>query len=441
MMKQPMIKEHDMAAAEHLLESLADDLRRLGEKHDVPGTSVAVIVGDQVTEATYGVINSATGVKVTTDTVFMIQSITKIITATLIMQLIDESRLDLDETVRSVLPDFRTADADVSSRITIRQLLSHTGGFEGDLWAATTSGDDALQRFVEDLVSQTPQNSNPGEQFSYNNAGIGVLGRIVEVLRGSTYEDAVRRHLAEPLGITELAFTADQALAFRASIGHVRDGDSSPLRPTRNWAVMPLSNPAAGNQLALSARGLLAFARMHLADGHAPDGSVVLSEASARLMRERQVDHPAALGEPSGHGLGWWLDRGGLVEHGGGTTGIATMLRTSPRHGVAAVVLTNAGHGSALAEELLGPFFDDLEGIAPAVHTPVPSAPEATFDSTAYVGRYENRQGTYEITRDNDSRLSLRVTPRGDQLEMARRAGITLEGRAVELRHVRATRS
>jgi hypothetical protein len=67
---------------------------------------------------------------------------------------------------------------------------------------------------------------------------------------------------------------------------------------------MPASNPAAGNQLAMSARSLIAFARMHLAEGLAPGGTRLLSRTSARAMRERQVDHPATVGAPTGRGLG-----------------------------------------------------------------------------------------------------------------------------------------
>ena len=107
---------------------------------------------------------------------------------------------------------------------------------------------------------------------------------------------------------------------------------------------MPPSNPAAGNQLAMSARGLIAFARMHLADGLAPDGTRLLSKASGRAMRERQIDHPAAIGAPQGQGLGWMLPRRpGVVEHGGDTIGVASMLRMVPESGVAVAVLTNGG--------------------------------------------------------------------------------------------------
>ncbi len=263
------------AASDQVRLRLQADLGRVAAEHEVPGVSVAVLVEDEVIEAASGVINLRTGEAVTPDTLFMIQSITKTITATLVLQLVDDGLLQLDDPVRDHLPGFRTADPAASDKITVRHLLTHTGGFEGDLWAATTPGDDALQHFVADLVAQAAQHSAPGQQFSYCNAGYGTLGRLVEVQRAMPYEQALRRHLARPLGMEEIAFSADQALAFRTAIGHTRPEAGAPQRPLLNWAELPPSNPAAGNQLAMSARALLAFARMHLAGGRADDGGTV----------------------------------------------------------------------------------------------------------------------------------------------------------------------
>jgi len=430
-------RTHDMDDIDGGRERLTEHLHRLGIENDVSGASVAVLAGGEVVGATFGVVSTRSGVPVTSDTLFMIQSITKIITATMAMQLVDDGLVGLDDSVRRHLPEFRTADREVSGRITLRHLLTHTGGFEGDLWAATTSGPDAVQRFVEDIVAVARQNSDPGERFSYCNAGFGVLGRLVEVLRGVTYEEAVRRFVAEPLGIDELAFSADEALAFRTAIGHVRPNPDAALQPLRNWAVMPPSNPAAGNQLAMSARGLLAIARMHLADGQSPDATTrVLSAPSSRLMRERQIDHPAVLGPRSAHGLGWWLQRGELVEHGGGSTGVAAMLRTAPRHRLAAVVLTNAESGGKLIDDLLEPWFADLADVAPSTKFSTPTADARVADPRPYVGRYQSRQGRFEVARGHDDQLWLTHTPQHETLEFAERAGVTVDVKRYELRPV-----
>jgi CubicO group peptidase (beta-lactamase class C family) len=418
---------------------LEEDLPRLVDEHEVPGVSVAVLVDGRVMEGTAGVVNLRTGVEVTPDSLFMIQSITKVWTATLVMQLVDDGLIELDVPVRTYLPGFRTADERASAEITVRHLLTHTGGFEGDLWAATTAGEDALQRFVEDLVSGSRQHARPGEMYSYCSAGYGVLGRLVEVLRKTSYATALRRHLAEPLGVEEIAFCADEALAFRTAIGHGRSSPDAALHPLKVWAVMPPSNPAAGNQLAMSARGLIAFAGMHLADGLTPDGTRLLSSASARAMRERQVDYPAAIGAPAGHGLGWMLSkRPGLVEHGGDAIGVAALLRMVPEQGIAVAVLTNGGAAGPLMDNLLDPLLRDLADTEPAPKLPSPDADARVPGPERYVGRYQTRPTLSEVTLDEDDRLWLTVSERNEALTMAAAAGVPAEQDRYELRRVDA---
>jgi len=414
-----------------------EDLPRLTAAHQVPGVSVAVLVDGRVMEGTAGVVNLRTGVEVTPDSLFMIQSITKVWTATLVMQLVDDGLVELDAPVRAYLPGFRTADDRASAQITARHLLTHTAGFEGDLWIPTTAGEDALQRFVQDVVSRAPQYALPGQMFSYCSAGYGVLGRLVEVLRGTPYPTALRRHLAGPLGVEEIDFCADEALAFRTAIGHARPGPGAAQRPLKAWAVMPASNPAAGNQLAMPARALIAFARMHLADGLAPDGTRLLSPASARAMRERQVDHPAAIGAPTGRGLGWTLaPQPGVVEHGGDTIGVMALLRMVPEQGIAVALLANGDAAGPLADNLLAPLLSDLAAIEPSPELPVPDAGVRVPEPERYVGRYETRPARSEVTLDQDGGLWLTVSERNEALTMAEAAGVPAGRYRYELRQV-----
>ena len=104
-----------MGRFEDVRRRLDDDLPRLAAAYEVPGVSVAVLVDGQVMEGTTGVVNLRTGVEVTSDSLFMIQSITKVWTATLVMQLVDEGLIELDVPVRTYLPQFRTADERASA--------------------------------------------------------------------------------------------------------------------------------------------------------------------------------------------------------------------------------------------------------------------------------------------------------------------------------------
>ena len=424
-----------MNRVEEVRRRLDEELPRLVAAHEVPGASVAVLVDGETAEASAGVVNLRTGVEATPDALFMIQSITKVWTATLVTQLVDAGLVELDVPVREYLPVFRTDDGRASEDVTVRHLLTHTGGFEGDIWAPTTSGEDALQRFVEDLVTRAPQHSRPGELFSYCSAGYGVLGRLVEVQRKLPYAEAFRQYLAGPLGIDELAFSADEALGFRTAIGHARPSPEAAQRPLKSWAVMPPSNPAAGNQLAMSARALTAFARMHLADGVTPDGTRILSQASARAMRERQIDQPAAIGAARGQGLGWMLSaRPGVVEHGGDTIGVAAMLRMVPASGVAVAVLTNGGNAGPLISGIIDPLLEELAAIPPQPPLPAPDPDGRVADHERYVGRYQTRPADHDVTLDEAGRLWLTSSSRNEALTMEETAGVASDPDRHELR-------
>jgi len=427
-----------MTTTAALRERIQSELTRLREQHGVPGASVAIAVGSDVVEAASGVLNTRTGTPVTPSSLFQIQSITKVFTATLVLQLVDDGLVQLDEPVRTYLPEFRTADDAVSAGITVRHLLTHTGGFEGDLWQPTTDGPDALDRFVRDLVRHAPQHSAPGQRWAYCNAGYGTLGRLVEVTRGTTYEQALRRFLLEPLGIEDVAFSASQALAYGTAIPHVHRSDTGELGPSREWALMPPSNPAAGNQLAMSAPGLLALGRLFLAGGVGPTGQQVLSGTSTAMMLRPEVPIRGIGPVPSFQSLGWALLRPGIAEHGGGAPGVATQLAIAEDGSVAAAVVTNADAGGQLARELLDPVFAEFADIEP---TPPPAVPGPTClvpDATPYLGRYATRQTESEVTRDADGRLWLTEEPVREGAAMYRTAGSSPSVARYELRPIDA---
>jgi CubicO group peptidase (beta-lactamase class C family) len=184
------------------MKKLQQRLRAGLKKHNVPGATLAVMKNGKLTaNVAAGVVNLDTGVKVTTDSVFQIGSITKPITATLIMQLIDEGQLSLEDPVVKHLPEFRVARADVSSSVTIRQLLCHVSGIDGDFFEDTGNGTDGTERLIE-RARMLPSLFDPGAMMSYCNFGFAVLGRIIEVKRRKSWDDALKDHLYDPLGMT-----------------------------------------------------------------------------------------------------------------------------------------------------------------------------------------------------------------------------------------------
>ena len=235
---------------------ITEQLPALVAKYKVPGAAIGVYRDGEVFDFAAGVLSHATKVEATTDSVFQIGSITKTWTATLIMQLADEGLLDIDQPVVAYLPDFDLADSAAAKAMTVRQLLSHTAGFEGDIFTDTGTNDDAVEKYVATLATD-PQLFAPGEMFSYNNAGFVVLGRIIEVLRGKPYNQALRDHLFAPLGLEHAATDAASAILFRAAVGHLPGAgpDDDPV-PAPIWSLV-MSNAPAGSALAMRPRDLL----------------------------------------------------------------------------------------------------------------------------------------------------------------------------------------
>lgn len=425
-----------MLSINQVREDLRAGLARLLLKHEVPGASIAVAVGDDTACAAAGVVNRRTGVPAEPDSVFQIQSITKTWTATLIMQLVDDGLIGLDDPVRDHLPEFRTSDLAASARITIRHLLTHTGGFEGDLWKATTEGDDALQRLVEDFVPRSPQHEPPGSRHSYCSAGMAVLGRLVEVKRGMPFTAALRGHLAEPLAIEEIAANADEALGFSTAIGHmVYEGRG--MQPLPMWASMPASNPAAGNQLSMSARALLAFGCMHLANGRGPGGKRILSEASAKAMRVGEV---AALASPMYSktvGLGWEVHHGGaVIGHDGGTLGFSSTLLLVPEHRTAVAVLTNGGDFRGLQRDLIDPWIHRAANVRLAAQGPVLRPSRSMPDRDRYIGVYGVRNQRVTVSTTDDGALEQSISVEGELADTVDRAGLDKEPSTARLHPV-----
>ena len=348
-----------LATARSWIES---ELPALLARRRVPAAAVGVLQDGQVIDHACGILNLETGVEATTDSLFQVGSITKLWTTDLVMQLVDEGRVGLDDEIRRHLPGFAVADEEATATITIRQLLSHTAGFEGDVFTDHGPGDDAVERFVASM-GDLPQIFAPGERFSYSNAGYAVLGRLVEVLRGTTWDRALQERLAAPLGLTHIATTAYDAIRFRAAMGHIDPAPDHVLRPGPAWGMARASGPV-GAMLSMRVRDLLGFAAMHLAGGTAPDGTRVVSAASCAELLTRQVDHPAST-RSDARGLGWSLDDigQGLVGHDGQTIGQSAFFRVVPEHGLAVALLTNGGDTYGLYHDVVGHLLDDLAGV------------------------------------------------------------------------------
>ena len=407
-----------MSTLEDVETWIVEQLPALIEKYDVPGAAVAVLAGGQVVDRAAGVLSMSTGVEATVDSVFQIGSITKVWTATLVMQLVDEGKVDIDKTVQTYLPEFEIGDKDAAAAITVRQLLNHTAGFEGDIFTDTGVGDDAVEKYLE-VLHDVPQLFPPGEQFSYNNAGYCVLGRLIEVVREKSYDACLRDHLFTPLGLTHAATGPHEAILFRAAVGHITSNDEDTMAPAPMWSLAR-SNSPAGSMLAMRPCDLLTFAAMHMNGGVAVDGTRVLHSSTVPAMQQFQVALPD-LGLMGTHwGLGWELFEtpdGVLVGHDGNTVGQSAFLRTLPEKGVAVTVLTNGGDAFSLYRDIVSHVLAELGDLElPAL--PAPPAKPESIDATRYLGTYSAEVFDLVVSQDDEGRIWLDMTPKGVALEM-----------------------
>jgi CubicO group peptidase (beta-lactamase class C family) len=386
-----------------LCEQVVAAMRRL----QVPGVAVGVVDGDAEHVAGFGVTNVDHPLPVDGDTLFQIGSITKTVTGTAAMRLVEQGRLDLDAPIRAYLPDLRLADAATAAGVTLRHLFSHTAGWVGDYFDDLGNGDDALAKIV-DRMADLPQITPLGTIWSYNNAGFYLAGGVIEIVTGKTYEAAVQELVLGPLGMSMSCFFAADAITYRVAVGHESpyEAGAGPPKVLRPWALARTANPAGG--ISSTARDQLRYARFHMGDGAAADGTRLLTPESIALMQTPYV--PAANDEFSG--ITWFLrDADGvrLVRHGGGTNGQLSVFLMAPARSFAISILTNANRGGELHREITSWALREYLGIDERPPEPLALAEEQL---AAYAGRYTAAMDEIALSLGAGT-LTMRITPKG----------------------------
>ncbi|MGY2702916.1 serine hydrolase [Nocardioides sp. HB32] len=391
-------------------------LEVLARKHRVPGAQVGILDGDDLVEAAYGVLNNRTGQPATTDSVFQIGSISKVWTATVVMQLVDEGRIALDTPVVEVIPELQLSDPDVTKQLTIWHLLTHTSGIDGDVFTDTGRGDDCLEKYTE-LLADVAQNHPLGATWSYCNSGWSLLGRVIEKLTDQTWDQAMKERLFTPLGLDHTVTLPEEAILFAAAVGHV-EADGKQV-PTPVWDLPRSVGPAG--LIKSTVRDVLGFAKLHLSGGLAPDGTRVLSAESTEAMTRHEADLPDKFILGDSWGLGWirfgW-DGERLIGHDGNTLGQAGFLRLLPASAdhadVAVALLANGGNTRDLYQDLYREIFREVAGVEMSEPFAPPVEP-VEVDITPYVGTYARSSVRMEVLAEGPT---LRTTVLGPLAEM-----------------------
>ena len=373
-----------------------------------PGVSVGILHGGEEYLCGFGVTHIHNPLAVDGDTLFQIGSTSKTVTATVAMRLVEAGKLDLNTPICHYLPDFHMQDSEAGERATLRHCFTHTGGWLGDYFDDTGDGDDALAIYVQ-RMAELPQQAPLGKLWSYNNAGFSLAGRVIEAVAGKPFEAVAHELLLNPLGMDRSFYFARDIMTHRFAAGHILD-PVDPEKKTQIAQPWPLARSAhAAGGVTSSARDQMRYARFHLGDGTAADGTRLLNEASMKLMQSPLAE-AGSMAEAVG--VSWLLGKTGgvrTVAHGGATNGQMSAFLMVPERKFAITVLTNANRGRELHNALVSWSLNHFLGLKdpePTVQSPSP------VELAAYAGRYIAHMSHLQVSAEGD-RLRVIVTPQG----------------------------
>ena len=340
---------------EELAGRLAGFVEAEMEHKRIPALALAITDGDQVVWAR-GFGEARPGVPADADTLFRVGSVSKLFTDIAVVARHEAGELDLDREVSEVLPGFQPADVPEAGGITLRRLMAHRAGLvrEPPVGHYFDDTDPSLAATVESL-NGVPLVFPPGTRQKYSNAGIAVVGRVLEHAAGKPFAEAVTEEVLAPLGLESSSFSLAAAPAERVAHATMWSYDGREF-PAPGF---PLGMAPAGSMVT-SVRDLGRFLTL-LAGGELP--GVLDADALAGMWR---VQFPADPGdpEPSGFGLGFFVgtleapDAAGettshrIVRHGGAIYGYSTELAFLPEAGLGVVAVSNVDFTNAVVSRI-----------------------------------------------------------------------------------------
>ncbi|QEY31548.1 serine hydrolase [Synechococcus sp. RSCCF101] len=424
----------DTQALNRALAALPGLISTAMERTGLPGLAVVVVHNDEaVLLQGYGTRRLGSGEPVDADTVFQLASLSKPVASTVIAAAVGDGLIDWDEPVMRWLPELRIGSADVASRVTLRDLLSHRSGLPDH------AGDDLEDLgFPRDTILQRLAALDTGNRFraayAYTNFGFAAAGEAAARAAGMSWEELSEERLYQPLGLqrTSSRHAAFVAEPNRASLHQRLDG---------RWQVSEgrqpdAQSPAGG--VSASARDLARWMRLHL-NGGTLDGRRIVAEAAlAESHRPQAISRPpldSGRDRAGLYGLGWNVTHDGVapvrLSHSGAfALGAATAVTLIPARGLGIAVLSN-GTPMGVPESVIASFLDlVLHGtirrdyaaaMAPAFaaslepdYEPVREpAATAELPLERYTGTYRNSYVGDAVVERGPAGLQLRLGPKG----------------------------
>ncbi len=359
------------------------------QEHHVPGATLAVVQGGEIVLAQgYGYADLAGRVPVDAErTLFRPGSVTKLVTWTAVMQLVEAGKIDMEADINTYL-DFEIP-ATYPEPITMENLMTHTPGFED--WGSGLFGLSEEERIPlgEFLERYLPTRVYPpGELVAYSNYGTALAGYIVERVSGEPFEQYVENHIFEPLGMDHSTFVqplpaalaADMAGGYNYLEGSYLEGGFEFVRGT----------PAGA--LSSTAIDMARFMIAHLQGGRYGDARILEEETVERMHSRLFAAHPEVSGMAHGF-MESTINGERVITHGGDTFLFHSALYLLPEHDVGLFVSFNATGGASIPTPVMQSFMDRY---FPAPLPPAP-APPADFAVRAarYAGEYYPSRTSY----------------------------------------------
>jgi CubicO group peptidase (beta-lactamase class C family) len=333
------------------------------KEQGIPGLTVAVArEGEVVKRRAYGVASSELEAPATVETIYEIGSITKSFTATVVMDLAEEGKIDLAASIGTYLPDLPDAWKDV----TVRQLLNHTSGIK----SYTSVGDfqklarnDHTQAEIVKMVSDAPLEFEPGSKWAYNNTGYYLLGMIVEKVSGHSFASELSERVLKPLEMKSTRPNNPRMIIPHRSAGYAKFlgilMNRDPITPTAAFSA---------GFLVSNVDDMLKWAAAQESD------TVLTSQSRAEMTTPTTLKD----GSKRPYGFGWGVNKARKhrhIAHGGGTAGFSTLVSIYPDDRLTIVVLTNLA-GANIGEIERGiarHYLHDLSiADAPVIDDPAP---------------------------------------------------------------------
>ena len=294
------------------------------------GAALVAVNGKSIFSEAYGLADREKKIPNQLNTQFRIGSMNKMFTAVAIIQLLQAGKLELTDSLSKFLPDY--ANKDFASKVTIHQLLTHTGG-TGNIFGPEFQAHRPELRSQNDYVKlyeNRPLEFDPGSRWEYSNYGFLLLGVVIESVTGETYYEYVPEHVFKPAGMTSTDSLPEGETVARRSVGYMKGKPDAAWAP--NTDTLPYRGTSAGGGYS-TVEDLLRFA-------DAIENHKLLDAEHTALLTSGKVDTPR--GEKYAYGF-MEIDEEGLrcFGHGGGAPGMNGDLKICPQSGYVIAVLSN----------------------------------------------------------------------------------------------------